>query len=46
MSNAGSTNKKLFLNQLIALGFNIVKSNDYGKLKLEKEGYNKSFGQG
>ena len=36
---------KLFVNKPIAIGYNIVKHPDYDNLILEKDGYNKYFGE-
>ena len=44
-SHAGSANEKLFVNKSVAIGYNIVKNPDYDNFKLEKEGYNKCFGE-
>ena len=41
--NQLDSNKMLFLNKPIALGYNKVKNSDYENLKLEKQGYNKHF---
>ena len=42
--NKGVTNK-LFVNKSVATGYNIVKNPDYDNLDLEKDGYNKYFGE-
>ena len=42
--NNGVTDK-LFINKLIAIGYNIVKNSDYDNLNLEKDGYVKYFGE-
>ena len=43
MTQAGFSNKKLFINKPVARGFNIVKKEYHDNLNFEKNGYNKYF---
>ena len=42
-ANEDDSMEKLFVNEPVTIGYNIIKNSDFVNLNLEKDGYNKYF---